>query len=395
MIDHEKELAALRRLYDTGAFAPRFYSCKLSDRSLLDSYEQFCTIPFTYKREIRETSIWERSTTRPGEVYGVFSSSGTTGQKTFYIYNKTDKAVHEHFVRSFFKEFDITPKDIGGVMAPVDTGVMAHTMMWEFTTIGAGYVNCPVPTAENMIDTVTRVPVTVIATRPGVASAVAYNSVLLEKARSSGVRMLLMGGGFLSNERRKLLEYAWDAKCYNLFGMSEVFGPMAAECRMRDGLHYPDEYLLVEVIDPNTMKPVADGETGIAVYTTLWDKGFPLLRYWTDDLVRVTHEPCACGSHMPRMYFLGRLGDCFATERGYVFPENVENILFRHGHIGEYCVTRTGDCYSAVSESRDCSDTGAAEQELCELFGAHVKLRFVTPGSLRYDGHAKRFSTES
>lgn len=390
----ENELASLRKLFRRGAYSPDFYRKKLGDISLLDNYESFCRIPFTYKRELRDCSVEERTTTPKKDIYGVFSSSGTTGQKTFYIYNRKDKEVHEEFVRAFYQEIGITEEDIGGIMAPVDTGVMAHTMMWQFTTMGAGYVNCPVPSPESMIDTVTKVPVTVIATRPSIASGVAYNPLLRDMARKSMVKKLLMGGGFLSEERRKLLEDSWNAKCYNMFGMSEMFGPMAGECRQRNGLHYLDRYLMIEIIDPDTKLPAAEGGIGVAVYTTLWDKGFPLLRYWTDDLMRVTCRPCPCGQPYPRLYFLGRLNDCFRVGGSYVFPENVENILFRYGHIGEYCVIRHSDGYLVKSESGGQALGTELQAELEALFDAPVYVEFVTPGSLNYDGHARRFVTE-
>ena len=166
---YTEELKKLRELYKTGLFRSEFYKRNLTDIRLLDSYETFSAIPFSYKRDIRNTSVEERTNTSRKDIYGIFSSSGTTGEKTYYIYNRADKKVHEEFVKTFYTELGIDETDIGAVMAPVDTGVMAHTMMWQFTTMGAGYVNCPVPSPENMIETVTKVPVTVIATRPSIA----------------------------------------------------------------------------------------------------------------------------------------------------------------------------------------------------------------------------------
>ena len=288
---YERELEKLKSLYQDGIFNPDFYSKKLQTTSF-DNYENFQKIPFTYKRELRDSTVEQRTTTDMKNIYGVFSSSGTTGEKTFYIYNKKDKQVHEEFVRAFYTELGITENDLGGVMAPVDTGVMAHTMMWQFTTMGAGYVNCPIPSPENIIDTITKIPVTVIATRPSIASSVIYNPYITEIARNSQVNKLLMGGGFLSSERRKLLEKAWGAECYNMFGMSEMFGPMAGECKMKNGQHYLSDYLMIEIVDPSTGRSLDIGEVGVAVYTTLWDKGFPLLRYWTDDLMKLDYSQC-------------------------------------------------------------------------------------------------------
>ena len=389
---YEKELSTLRRLYRQGVYEPPFYGEKISDIGQLASYDAFQTIPFTYKREIRNTSVEDRTTTKPEDIYGVFSSSGTTGEKTYYIYNRNDKKVHEEFVETFYTELGVTEKDIGGVMAPVDTGVMAHTMMWQFTTMGAGYINCPIPSPENIVDTITKVPVTVIATRPSIASGVAYNPVIQQMAQKSHVKKLLMGGGFLSKERRHLLEEVWDAECFNMFGMSEVFGPMAGECRQKNGLHYLNNYLMIEIVDPQSGKPVGNGEPGVAVYTTLWDKGFPLLRYWTDDMMIVSHEKCACGSRYPRLFYLGRVADCFVVDSSYIFPESLENILFKYGFIGEYRAEKTEDRYLIKTEGNEHSLSNDMKAEIGTLFHAEVQIEIVPPGSLNYNGHGRRFT---
>lgn len=389
---YDTELLELRNLYKKGIFEPEFYKNKITCIEQLDDYDAFQSIPFTYKNEIRNTSVEERTTTSPEDIYGIFSSSGTTGEKTYYIYNRNDKRVHEDFVRTFFTELGVTEKDIGGVMAPVDTGVMAHTMMWQFTTMGAGYVNCPIPSPENIIDTITKVPVTVIATRPSIASGIAYNPVIQQMAQKSHVKKLLMGGGFLSKERRKLLERSWHAECFNMFGMSEMFGPMAGECREKNGLHYLNNYLMIEVVDPHSGKPVDEGEPGVAVYTTLWDKGFPLLRYWTDDIMILTTQRCDCGSKYPRLFYLGRLADCYIVNDAYIFPENLENILFKYGFIGEYCVEKSRNHYLVKTEGNEDSYSNEMETEIRTLFGADVIVEIVPPKSLNYDGHGRRFT---
>lgn len=391
MRTYENQLRKLRELYAGGAFSPEFYQKKISDIRQLDNYDSFQTIPFTYKREIRETTAMERTTTKAKDIYGIFSSSGTTGEKTYYIYNRNDKKVHEEFVKTFYTELGIQEEDIGGVMAPVDTGVMAHTMMWQFTTMGAGYVNCPIPSPENMVDTITKIPVTVIATRPSIASGVAYHPRTQRMARESRVSKLLMGGGFLSAERRKLLEKSWGAECYNMFGMSEMFGPMAGECRNKNGMHYLDHYLMIEIVDPETGRPADEGKPGVAVYTTLWDKGFPLLRYWTDDFMVIAEEKCGCGSLYPRLFYLGRLNDCHIINGEYIFPENVENILFKYGYIGEYCMENQDGGFLIRTEGDQREISPELLREMGELLHSAVKIEVVRPRSLHYDGHGKRF----
>lgn len=389
---YEYELNKLLTLYRNGLFSKKYYKDRIKGENSFYSYDEFCKIPLMDKQSIRETAVFERTNTSKSDVYGIFSSSGTTGDKTFYVYNKNDKKVHEEFVRTFFDEMDISSDDIGGVMAPVGTGVMAHTMLWEFSTVGAGYVNCPEPSPINMIEIIEKIPVTVIATRPNIASSIAYNPELCSIAQGSSVKKLAVGGGFLSNARRKMIEVAWGAECFNCFGMSEMFGPMAAECREKNGLHYLDKYLMIELLDPISKMPVPEGQPGIAVYTSLWEKGFPLLRYWTDDLMIVDRSKCKCGSSNPRIRYLGRMADCIILDGTYIFPEQVENILFDNGFIGEYKVVQDYDQITVFSETPEKKDIIIIQALLEELFlHRKVNISLVPIGKLNYKGLGKRF----
>ena len=387
------ELDKLRNLYEKGLFKSEFYSAKVDRIEAFRDYESFCNIPFTYKDELRVTSAMERSTTKLEDVYGVFSSSGTTGKKTYYIYSKKDKAVHECFVREYLGKLGVCEKDIGGIMAPIDTGVMAHTMMWEFTTMGAGYVNCPEPSPSNMAELIRTVPVSVVATRPNIASAPMYTPDLVSEFRTSHVRMLILGGGFMSRSRRELIESIWNAECFNLFGMSEMFGPIAAECRQRYGLHFFDDYLMIELVDPDTSEPVQPGKPGVAVYTTLWEKGFPLLRYWTDDYIAIDQTECPCGSKLPRIRHLGRLGDCYKRDGHMVFAEPVEEVLFSHGLLGEYRILDFGDTVKVQTELfGEQSDAGEALAELKCLFDLKsLTLEIVDQNTIERSANGKRF----
>ncbi|MCI9531533.1 MAG: phenylacetate--CoA ligase family protein [Lachnospiraceae bacterium] len=388
----EKELGQVRALYRQGLYSPGFYSRRIPGEECFSDYEAFTQIPFMYKHEIRGTEAFERTTAKKDEVYGIFSSSGTTGSKTYYVYSKKDKKVHEEFVHTFYTELGIQADDLGGVFAPVDTGVMAHTMMWQYTTMGAGYVNCPEPSPENMIGILKALPVTVIATRPNVVCTIAANPEFVEAAQKSTVRKMLMGGGFLSSGRRKLIERIWDADCYNMFGMSEMFGPMAGECRQKDGQHYLNQYLMIEIIDPKTGRLVQEGEVGIAVYTTLWDKGFPLLRYWTDDLMAIDRTPCKCGSPYPRLRYKGRMADCMVLDGAYVFPEALENCLMGHGFYLDYEARQEQGKIKVRVEKEPAQEVPAQMlQEINEIFHTDAMIEFAAPRQLGYRGHGPRF----
>lgn len=388
----EAELLRLKSLYKEGIYNSPFYKQFITSENYFNDYESFQKIPFMKKEHLRNSTPMQRTTTDVGNIYGFFSSSGTTGAKTFYVFSKEDKKVHEHFVQTFFRELGITNKDVGAIMAPVDTGVMAHTMMWQFTTIGASYVNCPEPSPENMISICENVPVTTIATRPSVVSGIMYDDNLCHRARESKVNKLILGGGYLSEERRKLLEKIWNANCYNLLGTSEMFGPMAAECIRKDGLHYPKEYIMIEVLDPITLQPVEAGNWGIAVYTSLWKKGFPLLRYWTGDLVMLIDEKCSCGSNMPRIRHKGRFQDSIKVGSQYITPDSIENLLFVCGAVGEWRLVKEKNRIILMTEAQGEIDEASIVTEFKKIFEQSVQIEHYKPFELGFDGHECRFA---
>lgn len=392
---YERELKQIKALFESGLYRSPFYSKKINGIEDFESYESFLKIPFMYKDDIRSCKAYERTSAKPDEVYGIFSSSGTTGEKTFYVYSKRDKQVHEEFVKEFFTEFGVKSTDLGGVFAPVDTGVMAHSMMWQFTTMGAGYVTCVEPSPENMIDFIQKLPVSVVATRPSVVCSIVGNPGYEEIARKSKVRLMLLGGGFLSEGRRKIIEKVWGAECYGLLGMSEIFGPIGAECRVKDGWHYPDKYIFVEVVDPKTHLPVREGEPGVGVYTTLWDKGFPLLRYWTDDIIYLDTKPCACKRPLPKIHYMGRLADCLIINGKYVFPAMLEECLFKYGFTGEYRAVKDGEKITVILERVEGFEAdGQLKREIDAIFMSETDIEFKPGREMLYDGHGARFKNK-
>ena len=106
----------------------------------------------------------------------------------------------------------------------------------------------------------------------------------------------------------------------------------------------------------------------------------------------LTTQRCDCGSKYPRLFYLGRLADCYIVNDAYIFPENLENILFKYGFIGEYCVEKSRNHYLVKTEGNEDSYSNEMEAEIRTLFGADVIVEIVPPKSLNYDGHGRRFT---
>lgn len=151
-------------------------------------------------------------------------------------------------------------------------------------------------------------------------------------------------------------------KAYNSFGMSEMCGPgVGFECEYQNGLHFWEDYYIVEIVDPQTLEPVPDGEIGELVLTTLNREAMPLLRYRTRDLTRVLGRTCPCGRNHVRLDRMrGRSDDMIVLRGVNIFPIQIEMILMKFKELGNnYLITLTTD---------DDNDNMTVEVELAGLF---------------------------
>jgi phenylacetate-CoA ligase len=128
---------------------------------------------------------------------------------------------------------------------------------------------------------------------------------------------------------------------FDIPGLTELYGPgTGLDCRHHQGIHYWADYYILEILDPQTLKPVPPGEIGEMVVTTLRKEGAPLIRYRTRDLTRIITTPCPCGSIMPRHdRILGRSDDMFIFRAVNIYPSHIDQILSHIDGVGsEYQV---------------------------------------------------------
>lgn len=151
-------------------------------------------------------------------------------------------------------------------------------------------------------------------------------------------------------------------KAYNSFGMSEMCGPgVAFECQEQNGLHIWEDYYIVEIINPDTLEPVPEGEVGELVLTTINREAMPLLRYRTRDLTRILPGECPCGRHHKRLDRMkGRSDDMIILKGVNIFPIQIETILLQFKELGsDYLITL---------ETAESNDEMTVEVELSQLF---------------------------
>ena len=150
-------------------------------------------------------------------------------------------------------------------------------------------------------------------------------------------------------ETRQSIEALWNADVYDYYGLSDIFGACAAMCEAKEGLHWAEDHILVEVVDPETGEAVAEGDRGEMILTSLKKEARPLIRFRTGDIVSYTTEKCRCGrTHMRLDGIHGRLDDMMIIKGVNVFPSDIETIVRNNPHL-------TGEYVCVISEEKHMS----------------------------------------
>ena len=233
-----------------------------------------------------------------------------------------------------------------------------------------------------------------------------YALTLAEAVEKAGIKpedLNLKGGVFgaepWTNEMKREIEKRLGLKAYDIYGLSEIMGPgVSCSCDAEDGMHIQEDYFLAEIIDPETLEPLPDGEIGELVFTTLGKEGMPLIRYRTRDLCSITREKCSCGRTTARMSkILGRSDDMLIIRGVNVFPSQIETVIGKFEEltinykilVGRENNKDTFEINVELAEGLAIDDIRFIENlrkrvghELRSLLGIGCDLRFLSAGSL-------------
>jgi len=151
-------------------------------------------------------------------------------------------------------------------------------------------------------------------------------------------------------ETKRSIEELWQADVYDYYGLSDIFGACAAMCEAKDGLHWAEDHIFVEVVDPDTGEEVPEGQRGEMILTSLKKVARPLIRFRTGDIVSYTTETCSCGrTHMRLHGIHGRLDDMMIIKGVNVFPSDIETIVRNNANLtGEYVCVISEEKHMAV-----------------------------------------------
>ena len=289
----------------------------------------FLALPFSEKEDLRNCYPLGVSAVDEREIVRIHSSSGTTGTPVIIPYTAKDVDDWAEQFRRCYELAGITSEDRIQITPGYGLWTAGIGFQAGAETLGAMAVPMGPGNTEKQLQFMVDLKTTVI----GATSS--YALLLAEEVERRGMRdQIALRKGVIGSERwgkkmRDRVKAGLGIDVYDIYGLTEVYGPgIGISCDAEDGMHYWDDYLYIEIVDPATGEPLPDGEWGEIVITTLVKEGAPLIRFRTHDLSRIIPGECPCGSPFPRIDSLqGRSDDMVKIHGVNVFPRQIEEIL--------------------------------------------------------------------
>lgn len=407
----ELQLYKLRQTIKTAMNSPmykkRFEELHITPDSI-KTLDDIRKIPFTTKQDLRDNYPFGLVGGDMKDAIRIHSSSGTTGHPTVVVYSKHDIDSWANMIaRNMYmvgcRNTDVFQNSSGYGMFTGGLGFQYGAEKLGATTIPAAAGN-----SKRQIMFIRDFGTTCLHAIPSYAIRLA--EVFQEEGidpRSTKLRTLFIGAEPHTNEQRLRIERLLGVKAYNSYGMTEMNGPgVAFECKRQNGMHLWEDNYIVEIVDPQTLEPVPEGETGEMVLTTLDRTMMPILRYRTRDLTRIIPGECECvRTHRRIDRIKGRTDDMFIIKGVNVFPMQVEKILIQYPGIGSnYLITLDtiddNDIMTVEVELDDMKSdvypelqkmTKAIQRSLKDEILLTPKVKLVKKGSLpQSDGKAVR-----
>lgn len=293
------------------------------------SQEDFEKLPFSSKDDLRNAYPLGIQAVPDNEIVRIHSSSGTTGKPVIIPYTAKDVDDWATMFARCYALAGIGKKDRIQITPGYGLWTAGIGFQLGAEKLGAMAIPMGPGNTEKQLQMMVDLQSTVIA------ATSSYALLLAEEVAKRGLKdKIALKKGVIGSERwgdkmRGRIKQELGITLYDIYGLTEVYGPgIGISCDAEDGIHYWDDYVYLEIIDPVTGKPVPDGEEGEIVLTTLVKEGAPLIRFRTHDLSRIIPGECGCGCKYPRIDIIkGRSDDMFKVHGVNMFPSQVEEVL--------------------------------------------------------------------
>jgi phenylacetate-CoA ligase len=344
-----------------------YYRKKMQEKGLtpddIKSVADLHKLPFTTKNDLRDSYPFGSFTVPMSEIVRVHASSGTTGRSTVVGYTRNDISMWSENVTRALCMAGVHQNDMAQIAYGYGLFTGGLGLHYGTENLGASVIPISGGNTKKQIQLMQDFGSTVLCCTPSYAL---YIADALEEMKISpdllNLRVGVFGAEPWSENMRKEIEAKLHIKAIDIYGLSEIVGPgVSCECEEQAGMHVNEDHFIPEIINPETLEPVAPGEVGELVFSTITKEGMPLLRYRTRDLTRLIYDKCECGRTLVRMEKCkGRSDDMLIIRGVNVFPSQIESILLE--------MSETEPHYLLIIDREGTLDTLKVQVEVQEQF---------------------------
>lgn len=407
-LQSERLVAQVKHVYEN----VKYYRDLMDEKGVkpedINSIEDLCKLPFLSKADLREAYPYGLLAAPLSECVRIHSTSGTTGKRVVAFYTQHDIDLWDDCCARAITAAGGTKDDVCQIA--YGFGLFTGGAGLNGGSHKVGCLTLPMSSGntERQIQFMRDLGSTILCCTPSYA---AYIGETLHEMGLTPDDIDLKAGIFgaepWTEEMRRSIEDSLGIKAYDIYGLTETSGPgVAFECSEQTGMHINEDNFIAEIINPETGEVLPDGEVGELVFTSITKEAFPLLRYRTRDLCKLSRGKCSCGRTLVKMTKpMGRSDDMLIIRGVNVFPSQIETVLIEQGYSPNYLIevdrVNNSDTLDINVEmnpeqfSDKVADIQDKERELAgaikTMLGIHPKVHLVSPKSItRSDGKAVR-----
>ncbi len=405
---NERLVSQVKRIWDNVPY----YRRKMEDAGVtpgdIKGIEDLHKLPFVTKADLREGYPYGLLAKPLKDCVRIQSTSGTTGKRVVAFYTQHDIDLWEDCCARAIVAAGGTDEDVCQISYGYGLFTGGPGLNGGSHKVGCLTIPTSSGNTERQIMFIRDLNATILCCTPS------YAAYLGESMKEMGLtpeqiplKAGIFGAEAWSEEMRQEIQNTLGIKAYDIYGLTELSGPgVAFDCSAQTGMHINEDHFIAEVIDPDTGEVLPDGTYGELVFTSITKEAFPLLRYRTRDIVKLSHEPCPCGrTHVKMSKPRGRSDDMLIIRGVNVFPSQIETVLLNKGYPANYQIvvdrvnnTDTLDVQVEMTPEMFTDNMGeiAARQKdivdgLKSMLGLKAKVSLVAPKSIvRSEGKAVR-----
>lgn len=407
-IQNEKIVKQVKHVYENVEYYRKLLDEKGVKPEDIKSVDDIKKLPFLTKDDLREAYPYGLLGTDLKNCVRIQSTSGTTGKRVVAFYTQKDVDLWEECCARAIVAAGGTKDDVCQVAYGYGLFTGGPGLNGGSHKVGCLTLPMSSGNTDRQIQFMMDLNATILCCTPSYAAYI--GETLAEKGykpEDNKLKAGIFGAEPWTEEMRRSIEKSLGIKAYDIYGLTETSGPgVSFECEEQTGMHINEDHFYAEIIDPETLEVLPEGQKGELVFTSLDKEGFPLLRYRTRDICVLTRKKCSCGRTLVKMSKpMGRSDDMLIIRGVNVFPSQIETVLLNEGYTPNYQIivgrehnNDTLDVYVELSPeqfSDIVSETQKRERSLegamRTMLGIGPKVHLVPPKSIeRSEGKAKR-----